>query len=117
MSRRWHSLVGLLLWTEAQPDRWVHVGGIAGFQDDYADRESVKRNGDEATLWIRRDFKRAHGTAWHEIKFDCRAGTAILLAWISDDGAVTHNVGPPQNEPLPIGTGSVEEAAFKIACH
>lgn len=116
MGRPLLALTLFLLSTAPQPDRWVHVGGRAGSHDDYVDRESIRRTGDEAIVWTRRDLLPSRGTAWQEIQFDCRARTASILSWIRDDGAVTHNMVRPYRESGPIAAGSVEEKAFDIAC-
>ena len=110
-------LAGLVLPTATQPDRWVHVGGSASSHDEYVDTHSLRRVGDTATLWTRRDFVQGRGTAWHELQFDCSARTETILSYIRDDGtSVTHNVARPHRAPAPIAAGSVEEKVFALAC-
>jgi hypothetical protein len=110
-------LTQLVLSSVIQPDRWVHVGGSADAYEEYLDRESVRRSGDNVTLWTRRDLVLNQGTAWHEIEFDCSTRTGTILAYVRDDGmAISHNVRRPHRGSAPIALGSVEEKIFDIAC-
>lgn len=109
-------LAGLALSAATPPERWLHVGGSAAFEE-YLDSESVQRNGDKVTLWTRRDYASGQATAWHEIEFDCSARTETILAWVRDDGGtVSHNVVRPHRASSPIPPGSIEERTFNIAC-
>ena len=110
-------LTGLALSGEAQPDRWVHVGGSADSHQEYLDTESVRRSGDKVSLWTRRDFARDGSTAWHELEFDCTTRTETVVAWIRDEGGtVSHNDVRPHRGPSPIAPNSAAETIFKLAC-
>jgi hypothetical protein len=107
----------LALSAMVEPDRWVHVGGLADRYEEYLDTESVKRSGDKVTLWTRRDFASDRATLWHEIEFDCSKRMETIIAYIRDEGgAVSHNDVRPHRQASPIPPASAEERIFKIAC-
>ncbi len=109
-------LTALALFTAAQPERWVHVGGTDVYKE-YLDTQSIARSGGKATLWTRRDFVQGRGTAWNEIEFDCSTRTETILAYVRDDGkSISHNLVRPHRESAPVAPGSVEERIFKMAC-
>ena len=110
-------MAGLALCALIQPDRWVHVGGSAGFYDEHLDMDSLKRTGDKVTVWTRREYVGAQATAWHEIEFDCSTRMETVLAYVRDDGrSVSHNAVRPHREPALVAPGSVSEKIFDIAC-
>jgi hypothetical protein len=109
-------LAALVLSTTIQAERWVPLGGSAG-QQEYLDKESVKRSGDKVTLFTRREIPAEKATYWEEIEFDCAAGTDTIVAWIrSDERGVDHNVVRPHRAAAPIAPNSPKRRAFEIAC-
>jgi hypothetical protein len=119
MKRRPSGLVlAAVFSTMMQFDRWVLVGGSNSAYQDYLDLESIKRSGDKATLWTRRDFVKQQRTVWHEIEVDCTSKSDTILAYIEDDsGSISHNVTRPHRGSTAIPPGSVEENIYQLVCH
>ena len=110
-------LTALALYVAEPPERWLHVGGDRNDYQEYVDSQSIRRSGDSATLWTRRDLSGGAGTMWHELEFDCSRRTQTVLAFIKDDGtSVSHNEARPHRPASPISPGSAGEEVFNIAC-
>jgi hypothetical protein len=110
-------LIAVVLSAVSPPHRWVPFGGSANRDEEYLDRESVRRVGDKVTLWTRRDLVLGQGSVWKELEFNCLMRTETIVAYIRDDGgAISHNLARPHRKASPILAKSVEETIFNLVC-
>lgn len=98
-------------------ERWVPIGDNRGEYRDYLDRESIKRSGNKASLWTRRDYATQQRTAWKEIEVDCLRKRDTILAYVQDDaGTISHNTVRPHRGSTAILPNSVEDKIFELVC-
>lgn len=110
-------LTALFLSLDAQPERWVHLGGGAGAPSEYLDKDSIVRADPFVTVWTRRDVRPDGVTLWHELKVDCATRRVSILGYVRDErGTVSHNDARPHRDFRPVRSGTGEERVFRMVC-
>ena len=93
-------LIGLSLNTAASARVWVPLAATATDGTEYEmDTESIRRNGDIATVWIKADLSKVRSTRarsktqlW---KYNCRNSTNFIASSVTygaDGGVISSNV-------------------------
>ncbi len=112
---------------------WTAVGGSPKIYSAYADRQSVRRNGDLVRMSGLYDFLMAdvsvdgqpHQSTIVLREYDCQNRRVRLLAFVDyaghmGEGKVISAVpGPADHEPgrwEPVVPGATDEAFLKVAC-
>lgn len=122
----------LLTFSSSAWAEWVVVSGNAdGSTIQYADPETIRKNGSMVKVWALTDYLNAHVSkssgktyfsAKGQIEYDCQGESMRILtdSWHSDhmgggDVIFVYNGSPP-DEWSPVAPGSVGEGMWKFAC-
>ena len=122
-------LIGLMLLVTATAAtaEWTGVGGNDNYIQ-YADRATIRRNGNLVKMWDLADFKTVetvpgyfHLSSKAQSEYDCKEEKSRTLAftWFSaqmGSGNVVYNTSETSMKWEPIALGSIGETLWKIAC-
>ena len=126
---RWYSAaLALALFSGAATADWTAVGKPNEIYSAFADRESVRRNGDAATMhglydFRRQDFTPAGRSLYSTVvlrEYDCRGRRVRLVSSIDFSGAM--GTGTPVDTSTDarrweaVLPGALDDAFWRIAC-
>ena len=113
----------LMAATPAYAVNWVYVSTMDSGTDTYFDADSIRRSGNQVTVWERLDHSRDKTEKERErkklVRYDCAERTRILINVIAyyPDGTVKSATWQPyEQEAVPVAPGTVGEATLEAVC-
>lgn len=112
-----------LLTVPANAATWIYVGEGANGAVHYYDAESLRRSGNQVTVWTKTDYSQDRTTEWREdktrVKYDCAERSYVNLDMVvyHPSGKVEIFNAPQPERPLQsVVPDSIGETKMKTAC-